>query len=729
MIPTGMHYRNKSKSIIYRVCHVWLEGSWCAVADMTKALNATHIAKPRAWKIQEFLDHIHSEKLIRDDALELPIEITMSDDQLRMNNRSKWLDKRDHKLSLISTLTSDEIIRKYLYGYGIAPEIKELCEKTLIVRSAYYSALNRYITMGQTDNALLPFKLRHCGSNYKIFSDTDSPVSKRGRGGNNNENSLSKSRGITLLDKDRISSLLNEYMRMFGRPTMRSLIDYFNACHQMVEIQSSDPNTPSVYREPLPENERLSERQIEYHIRKIIGVETILRRRVGEITYAKDFSQKPGSARDGVVGPTHRYEIDSTTINVYVISPYTGEILRTIGRPTIYIVVDVWTTLFAGVYISLTGTEQAAFAEALYNAMMPKVPFAARFGIEIEDHEWPAHHRPHQLVMDNGSENSPKYAESVLRAGSNIETGSWTPAYRGDCKAIVERALGLLTPNVNRLPGSVTPDTPKEGEHPANGAMFTMDDLYRSLIREMLGANSTKDRIKSRDFDMAAHSTGSTPNDQFIFGVERRMNGGYPVETEEQLKQVRWSVLPEERARVTENCVVFRGLRYHHPYAEEQNWYTTASRNGRFDIIVRVTQSSTDCIFYRTDEGQVLSFKLQDTDEQYLNQHWDIVIDQLENEKQIIHDNKIRKANVRAKNMAEDADTIRRTKSSMRKNPDRNKSIPRDVKSQKSLHAEINKRVHDAEIAKQLSDGGVALDPATEIKENSIEEAYNNYEQ
>ncbi len=51
-----------------------------------------------------------------------------------------------------------------------------------------------------------------------------------------------------------------------------------------------------------------------------------------------------------MAGPGSRYEIDATIADVYLLS---ADRQRVIGRPTLYVVVDVFSRMVAGFYIGL----------------------------------------------------------------------------------------------------------------------------------------------------------------------------------------------------------------------------------------------------------------------------------------------------------------------------------------------------------------------------------------
>ena len=69
--------------------------------------------------------------------------------------------------------------------------------------------------------------------------------------------------------------------------------------------------------------------------------------------YARSLRGMTGRSWKGVAGPGHTWEIDSTIGDIYLRSSVNRAWI--IGRPVVYIIVDVWSTAIVGFYVCLTG--------------------------------------------------------------------------------------------------------------------------------------------------------------------------------------------------------------------------------------------------------------------------------------------------------------------------------------------------------------------------------------
>lgn len=75
----------------------------------------------------------------------------------------------------------------------------------------------------------------------------------------------------------------------------------------------------------------------------------IKRKRMGAKRYDKDMRGLLGTSNAQVIGPGSRYQIDATISDVYLVSRLDPSLI--IGRPVVYVVIDVFSRLITGIYI------------------------------------------------------------------------------------------------------------------------------------------------------------------------------------------------------------------------------------------------------------------------------------------------------------------------------------------------------------------------------------------
>nr|WP_237733572.1 transposase family protein [Vibrio fluvialis] len=152
------------------------------------------------------------------------------------------------------------------------------------------------------------------------------------------------------------------------------------------------------------------------------------------------------------LGPGSRFEIDATIADIYVVSDVNRSWI--VGRPVVYIVIDVFSRLIVGCYIGFENPSYVAAMQALQVAMTDKVELCRQYGIEIESQDWPAIGFPDAILADRG-ELLGYQIESLEKSFSvRIEN---TPPFRGDAKGIVERNFKTLQADFTPFaPGVVT---------------------------------------------------------------------------------------------------------------------------------------------------------------------------------------------------------------------------------------------------------------------------------
>lgn len=609
MLYSGLHLVNEEKELSFHVCHMSVCKRWFAVADMKKALSAANPPKPRVMHKSDIAEWI-SKYNLQKQKYTLPAAMTFSDDALRKLKRLKWIKKRDDKWERVSLLCTETLLNQYLYGDGVSRQIDELIENSSswTSRGAFYNALNRFITYGCTKNALLPFSLKHVGSNYRHFDEPDVKTVKRGRGKADNSESRSKTRGITTKDKRNILKVLR---KMKGKFTLKMAHEKYQDTYERTELHRQFGGEKVIHFHPHPPEECISFQQFQYHLKKQVNPERILKKRVGHLSFEKDYKAKQGSSLDGVLGATHRYEIDATVLDLYVRYPYDKTGRLTMGRPVLYIVVDVFSTMITGFYLGFDGPNWAGATQALVNACLDKVKFAEKYGEVIEASDWPAKHIPSQITIDNGSEYPNSLIRTVLKSELGVQAFNFTAIYRGDAKGTVEGSFNVLNNEfVHHQPGAIFKDIDRGEQHPSNRSLYTYEEVVRKLIHQIIYHNNSADRIKKFSWQAVFDDIDVTPQALFLHSLETEMEGGRPSAYED-VASIHWGFLPEEKATVQKDGLRFRGVMYDSVDAAKRGFFSEVVHTGRYQIDIKRAHQSCDHLWHKTPDGEYIRFDLK----------------------------------------------------------------------------------------------------------------------
>src|SRR5205823_5913339 len=108
--------------------------------------------------------------------------------------------------------------------------------------------------------------------------------------------------------------------------------------------------------------------------------------REGRKEYNLTLRPAVGTSTHMAHGPGAIYQIDATTGDIQLVHSLRRD--RCIGRPTIYVVIDVFSRLIVGLNVSLEPPSWVGAMVALENATTDKVAYCARFGIDIAAEDW-----------------------------------------------------------------------------------------------------------------------------------------------------------------------------------------------------------------------------------------------------------------------------------------------------------------------------------------------------
>jgi putative transposase len=624
MIYKRQQLVNEKKKIFLVVCHVSICGQYAAVADMNIVLEKANVPKPKAFKVDALKAFIKKHSL-HESRYSLPSEMTMSEKWLK-DNHPVWITKRDKKLKKIVPLCDKHLIEKYLYGEGLSTEITELLPSDKWkTKGVFYNALNRYISFGSTSNSLLPTKLKNNGTYYQLPEKPGPDNVKRGNGGVDNNESNSKTRGVTKQDITNIKKVAALFKQNNHDFSIPMAYEVFDRNFQRAQILRKIGEQEITIELPFEEKDTISQSQFTWHLKKVISRADLLKIKYGNISYEKDFKDRQGVAHDGVQYAADVYEVDATQLDCYVRYPYDTTKQLSSGRPWLYIVIDVYSTMVVGMYIGFDGPNVNGAQQALANACLDKVEFAARYGLAITPNCIPAKHPPRRVAIDNGKEYPNGFISGILNSSLGIETFDILPAYRGDGKGTNEGFFNVINKKViHFLKGAIHKNMGREQQHPSNYTLYDYDALVALVLNQIIVLNTASERMNKLNFQMVRDNIEPTPQAIFLNSLKYDRDGGRPT-TKDDEAEVRWAFLPEEEATIRPDAIYFKGLKYQSEYAQKNGWHTTANFHGAEKIPVKRIRDWANTLWHKTPTGEYIEFTLANTNNEspYLDGHWE----------------------------------------------------------------------------------------------------------
>lgn len=577
------HNNNEALSQIDRV--LWLDASGTDV--VTIDINSPK-AQPIFHKYKELEAALAANRasILTDDPKR---QILLPTDEISEAQRKY----RDEAWSSIALIVSQG--ESAFYQSERSRLIKEAVRRTGRSEPTIRKDLRRYWQGGQTKNALLP-RFENCGGKGK---EKSAMGRKRGR-----PSLLSQSRGEPkgVNVNASIQEKFRKGIRLFyenrqGRPLTQAyqltLEKFFHKGYKLEQ---------GVLVPLLPPAEELpSFDQFKYWYEKSCDITQKLIAREGERGYHLRHRALGGNSTEMAIGPGSQFQIDATLADVYLVSGLNRSWI--IGRPTLYLVIDVFSRLIVGFVVTLEPPSWLAAMLALENATVPKVEFCSRYGIEITESEWPSHHLPEVILADRGEFEG--YNANNLIDCLGVDDIRNTSPYRADMKGLIERSFRWFNDEmIHWFPGCVK-KLPERGDKDYRlDGVLTLDEFRQLMILCILDHNNQRrlDCYPMSEF-MLCDELEPYPVNLWQWGVENRVGSLHwkPLEI------VRLNLLPSEKASVTrDGSIYFKKLHYTCPTAMREQWFVQARNKGSWKIPVAYDPRRVDNIYLRLENGSRL---------------------------------------------------------------------------------------------------------------------------
>ncbi|WP_370298979.1 hypothetical protein [Pontibacterium sp.] len=584
------------------------------LGDVTLLTIETPPKRPWTFGLEELMLMLRSEALqktkVRTPAFMLDLESDLPAHAIEVREKN-WARIQP----LVETVVPGEIFFPGMLGTMVSMH----ATKTNIQRKTLYRLLYRYWMYGGVRNALLSDRTRRGNpGGERAFVRGKTP----GRPARYLGETVSVKKSI-LTEQDK-ENIRNGYA-LYAKNQVKSISDaYQKTIRRFYRAEHPSPGEieDDVVLKPL--DELPSERQFLYWGKKAFDDMTVLRGRRGEKRWAKDHRALAGRAGDGLFGPCHRFEIDATVADIYLVSRYRRDWI--IGRPVVYIVVDVFSGMIAGLFVGLEGPSWDGARHALFNAFTDKVAFCKAHDIDISEDEWPCHHLPQEIMADR-AELLSQAAERALVNGLKVDLAAAGP-YRPDWKAIVESRFKILN-NISQVhwtPGGVRARELERGDRDVRlDATLNLGEFTQILIVSILHYNRHNRQPYRLSAEMIKDRIEPAPMEIWNWGVGQ----GIGQANNRSVEEVYLHLLPSAEASVQAGGINFRGMFYTSEYALAGNWFARARNTGRKVIRVWYSPWSTEFIWIQGDNKEFHKCTLRASEDRYRGYRLEEVIDML----------------------------------------------------------------------------------------------------
>lgn len=449
--------------------------------------------------------------------------------------------------------------------------VEAVCEQWQVSRQTVYKHLRRFWRNGCVPEALIP-KFANCGAKGKPKPDTDV---KRGRPRNVTPgNGTNVDIHVRKLMRVAWVRYYNKVNGAFLRQAYDWLLLIGFPEYVVVTTSKGQNRVRIVAPDKVP-----TFGQFSYWYGLENGRANRLLASKGTRAFEAAYRSFHGHIRGEVRGPGSRYQIDATIIDVYVVSRFDPN--KIIGRATLYIVIDVFSSMIVGFHLTLAPPCWLIAVLALVSTVEDKVVLCARHGREIAPEDWPNSGMCSKLLADNAEFKS--HQSSALASGLNVELENARP-YEGAAKSVVESSFRTTQVEWGPyVPGYVHKDYEKrDGPDYRLDAKVNMDDMNRIVISSILIRNHTIRKGYIGDPEIVADHVPYAPVALWNWGRENLLSDVRSMEVD----FVRRELLPRKTVKLSSKGLKFmKGLYYSSPEIVGQPWYLKAiDRQASFEV-------------------------------------------------------------------------------------------------------------------------------------------------
>lgn len=502
-------------------------------------------AFPDLVELSQLEDLLLEEKLTRvDDPFEYIVNLLPEPD-------SKETTIRNRNYQIIKPLVEEP---NFYIKKVRAKHVATILESGEISRPYLYKLIRRYWQRGQVSNTLLP-DYRNSGA--------------KGQKRVANDKKLGRPRKIM----EGTGALVDEPTEKLFRIIIDKYI--FNKQFSIARAHRKFKGLYDNIFPGVPESEKPTKRQLSYFLDREYKSVDKIKAGVSDIIYKKDVRPLHSTATIQALGPGSRYEIDATIADVILVSDHDRN--QPVGRPTVYIVIDVFSRLIVGWYIGFENPSYVAAIQSLYLALNDKKHLFKDLEIETDNFSWPTPGLPEAILADRGEliGHQIEGLESSYRV--RIEN---TPPYRGDAKGIVEQRFRTLQAEFKKFtPGEVIGPTVRKrgGKNYWLDGKLTISEFTEIIVSSIVMRNfvdpmSKYDRAKDMPADLP-----SIPIHLWNWGLQNRTGRLRKANAE----SVRIALLPRNQASVSAQGICIFGVYYSGPEIVELGWMHRSDKSTR----------------------------------------------------------------------------------------------------------------------------------------------------
>lgn len=291
---------------------------------------------------------------------------------------------------------------------------------------------------------------------------------------------------------------------------------------------------------------------------------------------AEQASPTPGTMK--ATRPNQIWLIDHTLGDIILLD---RRFRQPLGRPTLTLIIDAYTRMCVGCYVSLGPPSVIQTAMALLHAFLPK---GASLEAAGQEWDWACHGFPEIVHSDNGSD----FHSLAIRRGLSTHgiVQEYRPPGRPRYGALIERFIGTMMGELHFVPGTTFSNVQARGSYDSERkAVMSLDGFERWVFLQI----GRYHRSPHRGLD------GFTPQSRWKQSVEagftpRAVPPGFAHD-------LMLSFLPSIKRKIDRTGIHFMRLRYWAP------WFGPLIRRGAGNVEVRYDPRDLSYVWVEAPTG------------------------------------------------------------------------------------------------------------------------------
>lgn len=442
----------------------------------------------------------------------------------------------------------NEIINVFRGNYSILstkkpkPQVNYILQKYSLPRSSFWRIIAKYFQSGMKDISLIDSKIYGNSKNVEYrYTHKAGAKSKH-----------FASSGILITDevKEHFDEAINE-LRSGRCQNITACYNHMNNLHyHKIDIIDGIP-TISL----LPVSERPTFKQFYYYVTTKISPQEMDLIKTSAQEQRNNKRLLTSDALNNVVGPGDMVEIDACEADVSLVS--TTDPNKTIGRPIVYIMIDVYTRMIIAVSVAFDNNSFLGVTNLFLNLADDKHEYCKRFGMGFDNNDmWQSNIIPRRVRVDRGSEFiGQEFSRLCTELGIEKQV---VPGASGSLKGIVEQSFHQMHSKQNmHLENYGLIEKRYDSKHHKE-ATLNIEQYTKMVINFVLTHNQEYDANYPLTKDMISENVDPIPCVLWKYGV-KKFGNPRPIANKQQYL---FNLMTPVKAKLDRRGISYKKLYY-----------------------------------------------------------------------------------------------------------------------------------------------------------------------